>query len=169
VSRRWRKGIAQWVLTVSAFPPAVITVALVVYMLHPADATSLPHGVTARALFFPLHLLVVTVIALGLGLLAWRLRAKLAASIFGLVVALSSFLALWPTIAMWQLAGRENVPLSLGTYLAYATHRDIGGPQLERTVIMAWRLNQLGYHVFDVEYRMLPPERVSAILCNWEP
>jgi hypothetical protein len=216
VSRWWRKGIAQWVLTVSAFPPAVITVALVVYMLHPADATSLPHGVTARALFFPLHLLVVTVIALGLGLLAWRLRAKLAASIFGLVVALSSFLALWPTIAMWQLAGRENVPLSLGTYLAYATHRDIGGPQLERTVIYGmaadgtklvldvwlssvatagplspamvklhgggwtggsrsqatdWNrwLNQLGYHVFDVEYRMLPPERVSAILCNWEP
>jgi hypothetical protein len=74
---------------------AVITLALAGYMLHPGDATSLPHGVTARALFFPLHLLVITVIALGLGLLGWWLRARLAAGIFGLVVLLSSFLALW--------------------------------------------------------------------------
>ena len=107
---------------------------------------------------------------------------------------------------MWQLARQESVPLSLGTYLAYATHRDIGGPQLERTVVYStigdgtklvldvwlsnvaitgslspavvkvhgggwtggsrsqgidWNrwLNQLGYHVFDIEYRMPPPER----------
>jgi acetyl esterase/lipase len=134
VSRRWPTSIAQWALTVLAVSLAVITVALAVYMPRPADATSLPHGVTARALFFPLHLLVVTVVALGLGLAAWWLRARVAASIFGLAVTLSSFLALWPTITMWQLARRENVPLSLGIYLAYATHRDAGGPQPERTV-----------------------------------
>jgi hypothetical protein len=91
---------------------AVITVALAVYMLRPADATSLPHGVTARALFFPLHLLVVTVVALGLGLAAWWLRARVAASIFGLAVTLSWFLALWPTVAIWRLARRENVPVA---------------------------------------------------------
>jgi acetyl esterase/lipase len=164
------------------------------------------HDVGARALSFSLHLLVVTIVAIGLGLLAGWLRARFAAGVFGLVVILSSFLALWPSIAMWQLARQESVPLSLGTYLAYATHRDIGGPQLERTVVYStigdgtklvldvwlsnvaitgslspavvkvhgggwtggsrsqgidWNrwLNQLGYHVFDIEYRMPPPER----------
>ena len=197
----------QWALTALACPLAVIIVALAVYFLHPADATSLPRDVGGRALSFSLHLLVVTIVALGLGLLAWWLRARLAAGAFGLVVILSSFLALWPSIAMWQLARQENVPLSLSTYVAYATHRDLGGPQLERTVVygtaadgtklvldvwlsdvaittassspavvkvhgggwtggsrgqgMDWIrwLNQLGYHVFDIEYRMPPPER----------
>jgi hypothetical protein len=112
VSGRWVTGIAQWALTLLAVSLAVITLALVVYMLYPGDATSLPHGVTARALFFPLHLLVVTVVALGLGLAAWWLRARVAASIFGLAVTLSWFLALWPTVAIWRLARRENVPVA---------------------------------------------------------
>jgi acetyl esterase/lipase len=198
--------MGQWALTVLACPLAGIIVALAVYFLHPADATSLPHDLGARALSFSLHLLVVTILALGLGLLARRLRARLAAGVFGLVALLSLFLALWPSIVMWQLARQENVPLSLGTYLAYAAHRDIGGPQLDRTVVYGmaadgtqlvldvwltdmattgssspavvkvhgggwtggsrsqgsdWNkwLNQLGYHVFDVEYRMPPPAR----------
>ena len=202
----WPRGIGQWALTVLACPLVVITVALAVYFLHPAETTSLPYDVGARALSFSLHLLVVTIVALGLGLLAGWLRAWLAAGVFGLVVIVSSFLALWPSIAMWQLAWKENVPLSVGTYLAYAAHRDIGGPQVERTVLYGtaadgtklvldvwlsdvattgssspavvkvhgggwtggsrsqginWNrwLNQLGYHVFDVEYRMPPPER----------
>jgi acetyl esterase/lipase len=198
--------MGQWALTVLACPLAIITVALAVYFLHPADATSLPRDAGARVLSFSLHLLVVTIVAVGLGLLAGWLGARLAAGVFGLVGILSSFLALWPSIAMWQLARQENVSLSLGTYLAYAVHRDIGGPQLERTVVygtaadntklvldvwlsdvattgssspavvkvhgggwtggtrsqgMDWNrwLNQLGYPVFDVEYRMPPPER----------
>jgi acetyl esterase/lipase len=206
VDRWWPRGMGQWALTALACPLAVIAVALAVYFLHPADATALPRGVGARALSFSLHLLVVTIVALGLGLLAGWLRARLAAGVFGLVVILSSFLALWPSVAMWQLARQEHVPLSLDTYLAYAAHRDIGGPQLERTVVYGtaadgtrlvldvwlsdgavtgssrpaivkvhgggwtggsrsqaidWNrwLNQLGYQVFDVEYRMPPPER----------
>jgi len=196
----------QWAPTVLACPLAVIIVALAVYFLHPTDATALPHDLGARALSFSPHLLVVTILALGLGLLARWLRARLAANVFGLVALLSLFLALWPSIVMWQLARQENVPLSLGTYLAYAAHRDIGGPQLDRTVVYGtaadgtqlvldvwltdmantgsslpavvkvhgggwtggsrsqgsdWNkwLNQLGYHVFDVEYRMPPPAR----------
>jgi acetyl esterase/lipase len=198
--------MGQWALTVLACPLTVITLALAVYFLDPADSTSLPHDLGARALSFSLHLLVLSTVALGLGLLAWRLRAQLAASVFVLVVILSSLLALWPSVAMWQLASKENVPLSLGTYLAYAAHRDNGGPQVERTLVYGtaadgtklvldvwlsdvatsgssssavvkvhgggwtggnrshgtdWNrwLNQLGYHVFDVEYRMPPPER----------
>jgi acetyl esterase/lipase len=202
----WPRGIAQWALTVLACSLAVITVRLAIYFLNPSEATSLPHDLGARALSFSLHLLVVTIVALGLLLLTGWLRTWLATGIFGLVVILSAFLALWPSVAMWRLARQENVPLSLGTYLAGAAHRDIGGPQLERTVVYGtttdgaklvldvwlsdvattgssspavvkvhgggwtggsrsqgidWNrwLNQLGYHVFDVEYRMPPPER----------
>jgi acetyl esterase/lipase len=202
----WPRGVGQWALTVLACPPAIIIVGLAVYFVYPADTTSLPRDLGARALSFPLHLLVLTIVAVGLGLAAGRLRARLAANIFGLIAILSSFLALWPSVAMWQLAWRENVSLSLDTYLAYAAHRDIGGPQLERTVVygtaadgtklmldvwpsdlattsslspavvkvhggswtggsrsqgIGWNrwLNQLGYTVFDVEYRMPPPER----------
>jgi acetyl esterase/lipase len=198
--------MGQWALTVLACPLTVITLALAVYFLDPANGTSLPHDLGARALSFSLHLLTLSIVALGLGLLAWRLRAQLATSVFVLVVILSSFLALSPSIAMWQLASKENVPLSLGTYLAYAAHRNNGGPQVERTLVYGtaadrtklvldiwlsdvtttgssssavvkvhgggwtggnrsqgidWNrwLNQLGYHVFDVEYRMPAPER----------
>lgn len=202
----WPRGVGQWALIVLAGPLTVITLALAVYFGDPADSTSLPHDLGVQALSCSLHLLVLSIVALGLGLLAWRLRARLAASAFALVVILSSFLALWPSIAMWQLASKENVPLSLGTYLAYAAHRDNGGPPVERTLVYGttadgtklvldtwlsdmattgssssavvkvhgggwtggnrnqgadWNrwLNQLGYHVFDVEYRMPPPER----------
>jgi len=55
---------------------------------RPADGTSLPHDLGARALSFSLHLLVLLIVALGLGLLAWRLRAQLAASVFVLVVTM---------------------------------------------------------------------------------
>jgi acetyl esterase/lipase len=196
----------QWALTVLACPLAIITVALAVYFLHPADSTSLPHDLSARALSFSLHLLAVTIVGLGLGLIAGRFRARLAVALFGLVAILSSFMALWPSVAMLQLARRENVSLSLRTYLAYVAHRDMGGPQPERTVVYGtaadgtelvldvwisdvaatssaspavvkvhgggwtggsrrqgtdWNrwLNQLGYSVFDVEYRMSPPDR----------
>jgi hypothetical protein len=52
-----------------------------------------------------------------------------------LVAILSSFLALWPSVAIWELARQENVSLSLGTYLAYAAHHDITVRQLKRTVV----------------------------------
>ena len=132
--------MGQWTLTVLACPLTVITLALAVQFLDPADGTSLPHDLGARALSFSLHLLVLLIVALGLGLLAWRLRAQLAASVFVLVVILSSFLALWPSIAMWQLASKENVPLSLGTYLAYAAHRDNGGRRLSGRSYMVRQL-----------------------------
>jgi acetyl esterase/lipase len=189
-----------------ACPLAVITVALAVYWLDPVEVTSLPRGAGPWALSFPLHLLLVTVASLALGLLALRLRVRLAAGISGLAAILSALLALWPSVAMWRLAQQENVSLSLATYLAYATHRDGSDPQLERTVEygvaadgtklvldvwlakwaapgslstaivkvhgggwsggsrsegVAWNkwLNELGYSVFDVEYRLSPPER----------
>jgi acetyl esterase/lipase len=202
----WPRRVGQWVVTVLACALGMITVALAGYFLYPSDVTSLPRDLGARALSFSLHLLVVTIVALGLGFLAMRLRARLVAGFLALLALLSLFLALWPSIAMWQLALQENVPLSLGMYLAHAAHRDISGPQLERTVVYGtaaggaklvldvwlsdatttsssapaivkvhgggwtggsrsqaagWNrwLNQLSYHVFDVEYRVPPPER----------
>jgi hypothetical protein len=72
------RGVGQWLLTVLSCRLAMITVALWVYFLHPADSASLPHGVGTRALSFSLHLLVVTIVAVELGLLAGWLRARLA-------------------------------------------------------------------------------------------
>jgi hypothetical protein len=196
----------DWTLIALACLLAAITVALAVYWLDPVEVTSLPRGAGPQALSFPLHLLLITVASLGLGLLALWLQVRLAAGIFGLAAILSALLALWPSVAMWRLAQQEDVSLSLATYLAYAMHRDGGGPQLERTVEygvapdgtklvldvwlakwaapgsssmaivkvhgggwsggsssegVAWNkwLNELGYSVFDVEYRLSPPER----------
>jgi acetyl esterase/lipase len=206
-TRDWRpQGAWQWTLTSFGSLLAVATLILTIYVLHPIDFESLPGTLAMAALFFPMHLLIVTVIAAALGALAWRSRALVATTAFALVVLLTAVLACWPIISLWQMAWRENVPLSLEQYLANATHLEFDGPQLDRTVeygvaddgtklvLDAWlaettsagglqpaivkvhgggwtsgsrsmsanwnrRLNQLGYHVFDVDYRMPPPER----------
>ena len=89
----------------------------------------------AVALFFPLHLLVATLVAAVLALVArWR-RARLAAWVFGLAVILTAVMALTPAIAVWQQARQLNVPLSLGTYLAHAGHLNMGHPQPERNAV----------------------------------
>ena len=66
------------------------------------------------ALFFPMHLLIVTVIAAALGALAWRSRALAATTAFALVVVLTAVLTWWPIISLWQMARRENVPTVVG-------------------------------------------------------
>jgi acetyl esterase/lipase len=206
-TRDWRpRGVWSWTLTSLGCLLVAAAIVLAVYMVHPVDFESLPGTLAVGALFFPLHLFVVTAIAAVVGAIAWRSRALFAATAFMLVAALTAFLALWPITALWQMARRENASLSLGLYLANATHLEFDGPQLDRTVeygvasdgtklvLDVWlaeatsgtslrpaivkvhgggwtsgsrsmsanwnqRLNQLGYHVFDVDYRMPPPER----------
>src|SRR5262249_49457830 len=139
---------------------------------------------------------------------SWRSETRLASGAFGLVFLLAAFIALWPSISMWQFARQEKVTLSLGTYLAHAAAINFGGPHYSRAmeyatapdgtdlVLDVWRipkstagslqpavlrvhggawiygrrgemgewnrwLNELGYHVFDVDYR-LPP------LAHWK-
>ena len=63
------------------------------------------------ALFFPLHLLVATLVAAVVAFVARRCRARLAAWVFGLVVVLTAVMALTPTIAVWQRARQLDVPV----------------------------------------------------------
>ena len=74
-ARDWRpRGAWQWTLTSFGSLLAVATLVLTIYVLHPIDFESLPGTLAMAALFFPMHLLIVTVIAAALGALAWRSR-----------------------------------------------------------------------------------------------
>jgi acetyl esterase/lipase len=184
---------------------AAITATVAYGMLRPVRWDGLGRF-GAAALLFPLHLLVATLVAAMLALLARRAGAVLATRVFGLVVVLTAGMALIPAFAAWRQARRLNVPLSLGTYLAHARHVNVGAPELDRSVVYGttadgtkleldvWRtgepdsgplrpavvivhggawthghrsqspawnrwLNQRGYEVFDVEYRLPPPVR----------
>lgn len=155
----------------------------------------------AAALMFPLHLLVLSGIGLILTIAAVGAGIPLASVLFGLSTAATVILAVAPCVALWSLARREHVPLSLGQYLAAGLSPNRGGPRpsLSRSyatidgqdlMLDVWRsrasanrprpaivkvhgggwvlgergegpmwnewLNQRGFDVFDVDYR-LPP------------
>ncbi|MCY1284994.1 alpha/beta hydrolase fold protein [compost metagenome] len=137
INPAWRpRGALGWLLTLVAAVLALATGALAFYMLCPSDWNG-PGRLGALALFFPLHLLPV---ALGfgcLGLLAWRLRAKLAAGLLVAAALACLLLGLWPSLAVWQLAREEGVPLSLATYRAHAGSLNLGAPQPERSLAYA--------------------------------
>jgi acetyl esterase/lipase len=89
----------------------------------------------AIALFFPLHLLLVSALAGILWLVARGMRARLAARAFALVVIATSAMALVPTLAVWRRARELDVALSLDDYLANARRLNMGLPQAERSVV----------------------------------
>ena len=199
------RGVLGWVLAVVALAVALLMAVLAVCMAFPIRWDGLGKF-GALVLFFPMHLLVFTLMASVLAFIAKQCRAKLAAWLFVLVVTLTATMALTPTVAMWERAREWNVPLSLGNYLAHAWHMNSGPPQTDRSVVYGtakdgvkleldvWRtgqpnrgplrpaivivhggawvhgarsmlpdwdqwLNELGYEVFDVAYRMPPPVR----------
>jgi len=76
-----------------------------------------PGKLGALALFFPLHLLLFTLIAGVLAFFAKRSHAVLATGLFGLVIMLTVMMALTPSMAIWQQAGEFNVSLSLTSIL----------------------------------------------------
>lgn len=202
----WKpQGVPAWSLTVTACVLAVLMATLAFCMMTSVRWDG-PGKIAALVLFFPLHLLVVTLVAVALAFLARRHSARLAAAVFGLVGILTAIMALTPTIAVWRQAAQLKVSLSLGAYLANAGHMNTGLPQPDRSVVYGtaqdgtklevdvWRtgqpntgplrpaivlvhggawthgsrsmlpewnrwLNDLGYEVFDVEYRMPPPVR----------
>ena len=205
-TQRWRpRGVPAWSLTLFATLLAAAIVVIAFYVVNPISWTSLPGTFAVATLLFPLHALLVTIVAVALAVLAWRMNANLAAALFAAVVVVSAILALWPTIAMWRLARQEHVSLSLGEYLRNATRIAGGGPDPARSVqygvapdgtklmLDVWLpedavpglqpvvvqihgggwiagtrgeashwnrwLNERGYVVFDLEYRMPPPER----------
>lgn len=202
----WRpRGIFAWLLTLVACLLAVVMAGLAYCMMSPVRWDGFGK-LGAIALFFPLHLLVFTLVAAVLALVAAGRRARLAECVFGLVMILTVVMALVPAIAVWQQAQQLGVPLSLGNYFANAVHLNSGRPQQKLSVVYGtakdgtrleldvWRtgmsnsgpmrpailfvhggawthgnrsmfpdwnrwLNELGYEIFDVEYRMPPPVR----------
>jgi acetyl esterase/lipase len=205
--KSWKpRGIWGWLLTLGAVLLALCMVVPAYCMAVPVQFI-FPGFLGLDALVFPLHLLVVTVLALLLWWVAKLSRARLARTLFGFVAILTAIMALTPAFAMWRRARQLGVPLSLGNYLENATHMNDGHPpQLNRSVsygtakdgdnlqLDVWStglpnsgplrpavvyvhgggwivsnrserpdwnrwLNQLGYEVFDVEYRMPPPAR----------
>lgn len=184
---------------------ALGVMALAYCMAYPARWDG-PGRFGALALFFPLHLLIFTLVAAALARFARRQRARLGAWLFGLAAVLSALMGLTPAVAAWQRARELGVPVSLIDYVVNAGRMNHGQPQPERSVVYgtaqdgtkleldvwttsaqssgplhaavvlvhggAWThgnrsmlpdwnrwLNQLGYQVFDVEYRLPPPAR----------
>ena len=198
----WKpQGWVGWTLTAAAGLLTSALAGLAVCMATPIRWDGL--GILgALALFFPLHLLLGTILSAALGFVAWRLRHWLALLGFGLASVLAAFLALIPTLAILQRAGELNVPVSLGTYLSNGGRFNSGPARPDLSVrygpgmleLDVWRsgrldsgplrpaillvhggawthghrsglpdwnrwLNESGYEVFDVEYRMPPPVR----------
>src|SRR5262245_57510029 len=109
--------MAKGVLTLVALLLAVATAGLALCMALPLRWSGVGRF-GALALFFPLHLLVLTGAAMLLAWLARRSRASLARGLFGATAILSLFMALVPALAMWQRARALGVSLSVGEYLA---------------------------------------------------
>src|SRR5262245_59534048 len=121
------------VLTTVACLLAVATAVLAYAMVYPVRWDG-PGIVGAIALFFPLHVLVVTLVAALLLRRARRRQARLAGVALRLVIILTVAMALIPSVALWRRARELGVPVSLGTYLANAAHLNVGVPQPERSV-----------------------------------
>ncbi len=128
------RGTAARLLMIVAILLAVAVAAVAFATVYPLPFDD-PLGLSgAVALFFPLHFLVVTAAAAGLAAFACGRQARLATSLFMIAASLSAVIALWPSLAVWRFAHREDVSLSLGDYLADAAHLNLGAPQPSRTV-----------------------------------
>lgn len=205
VERARRRGGRHGFLTLLASLALVFTAVVAGYVVHPVDWDSRFGRIGAFVLMFPLHVLLAAVVTGVLWILAgWR-RARLAAWMFGVTTVLIAVMAIWPMIAMWRMARRENVPVLLSAYLVNARFSSDAGTGPDTTVVYGttadgtklvldvWRadsttrllrhavvkvhggawthgdrtmntqwnrwLNWLGYDVFDVEYRLPPPDR----------
>jgi acetyl esterase/lipase len=174
-------------------------------MIYPLPFDGTLGFLGATLLFFPLHLLVIAAIFAVLTIFAYARRARFTAALYTAATLLGAAMALWPGLAMWRFAAAENVSLSLGDYLAYAAHLNVGVSQPARTAAYGvtadgttllldvwptgnassalhpaivrihggafvsgsrsampdWNrwFNDLGYDVFDIDYRLPPPVR----------
>lgn len=200
----WRPhGGFLWVLTAIGVWLAVVVVVTFYYMLNPVEMTGVGKLGNPRLMLVP-HVLFVSILASLLCLLAYRRKARLAASAFALAAILSVIMGLWTTFAVWRRATQYDVPVSWSFFLL--PHINGGVPNLDKTVTYGtapggsqllldvwpargiaesqlrpamvmvhggswvagfrsgagdWNewFNQLGYDVFDIEYRMPPLAR----------
>ena len=88
----------------------------------------------AMALYFPLHLLVFSMLAAVFAYFAKLSRARTAGRIFLFTALLTAVMALAPAICLWNFARRQGVSLSIGNYLVNARDFNKGDVQLDRSV-----------------------------------
>ena len=183
---------------------ALLTATVAACMIYPAWNRLGLMG--AFVLFFPLHILLLTLVAVILWRVGARRGARGAQVLFGFTALLTFVMAVLPAWSNWREARRLSVPLSLQEYLVNFRRWNTGAPVKDRTVVFGtasdgskldldvwgtgqgttgplrpailmvhgggWKfgtrsstprwnlwLNELGYEVFDVEYRMPPPVR----------
>src|SRR5262245_17926197 len=110
------RSVLRWLLAAVACLVAALTGLLGFHILCPVSIQSPPGLLALRALAFPLHLLLPAIACFLLMLFAWRLRAAVATGCLAVVTLLLLALALWPSAAMWEVAGTQDFPLSLQTY-----------------------------------------------------
>jgi acetyl esterase/lipase len=199
------EGKWSWVLTAASWL-ALVTMALVAYAMIEPVAWWVVGPLGAFALHYPLHILAVTVVMLGLWFIARRVDALMSVWVSALTALVTAAMALVPAIAVLQASFHYDAPLSLGSYIVNAGRMNAGLPRPDRTVsygttadgtelmldvwlsgrprtgplrpavvmvhgggwvegnrsmLPEWNrwLNELGYEVFDLEYRLPPPAR----------
>src|SRR5262245_48125613 len=103
---------------------ALLTAAVAVCMVYPAwNRVGL---MRALVLFYPLHILVLRLVAFFHALVCARRGALGAGMLFTFTALLSLGMALLPAITNWRTARRLSVPLSFRDYLTKG--RNTGAP-----------------------------------------
>ena len=129
------RGIWIWLLTILACLLALFLAVLAYCMAVPVRFNGLGGFAATYAFLYPLHVLLLTVLASVMAYVASRSRVRFAVWVFGLVAILTMILGLIPTLVIWGRVSELNVPVSLGNYLANAGHMNHGLPQADRSVV----------------------------------
>src|SRR5579863_4969277 len=129
-----RSRLAHWLFTGLAGLSVAVLAATALAMAVPLPFDSVLGLLGAILLIFPLHLLIVTGVTMMLALFARRRRARAATALFTVAALASAVMAIAPSAALWLFARHENVSLSLGEYLRYGAHLNLGSPQPDRSV-----------------------------------
>jgi acetyl esterase/lipase len=135
------RDIGAWLLTGVAVLLAILMVWLAYNMAAAVSFFSLGGFVGTYALFFPLHLLVLSAVAGVMAFVSRRRQATLAMWAFVGTVALTVATALVPTVRILARAREYHAPVSLGNYLANAAHMNEGHPQTDRSVVFGTAKN----------------------------
>ena len=129
---RWRpRGASGWVRLFAALATAGWVAAVGLAMLYPAPFNGALGAFGTLALSFPLHLVLVAALTLGLAARA-RTRLTAAALIFAGMASIA--MAAWPSLSLWRFAAQHDTAVSLGDYFAHAAHFNLAPGHPDQTV-----------------------------------
>lgn len=133
---RWRPyGWSGWCLCLLWLLLGSALGLTLVAMVYPLPLDSMLGLGGALALFFPLHLLLVTALTGCLALAARVARQRLAVAAFAAEALLSAAMALWPSVAVWRFADQHGVATSLRIYIENAAHLNLDAAVAGRSVV----------------------------------